>query len=37
MHYMTCISHQMKEHKFGVMSHGALFMESALGPSEHKK
>jgi hypothetical protein len=37
MHYVTCRSNGMQNHKFGVMCPDALFMETALGPPEHEK
>jgi hypothetical protein len=37
MHYMTCISHQMQKHKFGMMCPVTLFVESILVPLEQEK
>jgi hypothetical protein len=37
MHYVTPISHQMQILKFSIMYPGALFMDIAPGPPEHKK
>jgi hypothetical protein len=34
---ITYISHRMQKDKFGVTCPDALFMETTLGPLEHKK
>jgi hypothetical protein len=36
MHYVTCRSHLMQKHKFGIMCPGALFMDTAPGPPEQE-
>jgi hypothetical protein len=37
MHYMAQKSHRMQKQKFGVMCLSTLFLEIAVGPSEHDK
>jgi hypothetical protein len=37
MPYVTYRSHWMQKHKFGVMCHGALFMEITPSPPKHEK
>jgi hypothetical protein len=37
MHYVACRSYQMQKHKFSVMYHGALFVESVSVPPEQQK
>jgi hypothetical protein len=36
MHYVTCRSHRMQKHKFGVTCPGALFVISVPVPLQHE-
>jgi hypothetical protein len=37
MHYVSCRSHQMQKHKFGITCPDALFIESELVPPKLEK
>jgi hypothetical protein len=37
MHYVTCRSHQMEKHKFGITCPSTLFMEFIPLPPELEK
>jgi hypothetical protein len=37
MHYVTDISHCMRNHQYAITCPAALSMETASGPSKHEK